>query len=299
MRKTLNLLVAVLIVFPVCINGQSTIKRGQTSKTTKQTKNTRNTTVVTNKKIITSVTYGNAATADSVAVDNGSTLTSSTMASGVKLYGKSLDIYTDNAQAQTAVRDALQNSTNAKTGCLSDNSAIFIYGGNGYNSNSIPQGMLDALQYCNQNKYVVNDVAMTANGWWCVVYNGYNYRGNIPTGCNAAMKRYMDKKETILSVSISEDGNYAIVTDSHYDASNSADAEMLKSAGDRFGMIKSVCISNKGTLVVCANGIMYMNVPKNIIESLERQTFSPSVIRFTDSGTYIAVDGKGGKAWYM
>ncbi len=235
---------------------------------------------------------------DSVAdVDDG--WDDATLENGFEIFGKPYTDYTDNAASQKIVREAIDKSTNAKTGCLTDKCAVAIFGSNGYNSNELPSDMRNALSACNKAKQTINDVAVTDVGWWCVVYDNYHYKGNVPSGLREQLENFASRQEEILSVSISENGDYAIVGDKNYSASNDIDAKVIKNAIELYGRIHSVCISNRGTLVTCSKGIFYVNVPSNVIDRLKKQNFTPTVIRYTDSGTYMAFDGEGGKAWYM
>lgn len=235
---------------------------------------------------------------DSVAdVDDG--WDDATLQNGFEIFGKPYEDYTDNAASQEKVRKAIDESTNAKTGCLTDKCAVAIFGSNGYNSNELPVDMRNALSACNKAKQTINDVAVTDVGWWCVVYDNYHYKGNVPSGLREELAQYASRQEEILSISISENGDFAIVGDKNYYASNDIDAKVIKSAIELYGRINSVCISNRGTLVTCTKGIFYVNVPSNVIDRLKKQNFTPTVIRYTDSGTFVAFDGKGGNAFYM
>lgn len=235
---------------------------------------------------------------DSVAdVDDG--WDDATLQNGFEIFGKPYDDYTDNAVSQESVRKAIDGSTNAKTGCLTNKCAVAIFGGDGYNTYGLPVDMRNAISACNKAKQIINDVAVTDVGWWCVVYDSYHYKGNVPSSMREQLANYASRKEEILSISISENGDFAIVGDKNYYASNDIDAKVIKNATELYGRINSVCISNRGTLVTCTKGIFYVNVPSNVIDRLKKQNFTPTVIRYTDSGTFIALDGKGGKAFYM
>lgn len=262
--------------------GTST-SRSRTSGTTRRTTPRRTTTP---------------APVDSVAdVDDG--WDDATLQNGFEIFGKPYEDYTDNAASQEKVRKAIDESTNAKTGCLTDKCAVAIFGSNGYNSNELPVDMRNALSACNKAKQTINDVAVTDVGWWCVVYDNYHYKGNVPSGLREELAQYASRQEEILSISISENGDFAIVGDKNYYASNDIDAKVIKNAIELYGRINSVCISNRGTLVTCTKGIFYVNVPSNVIDRLKKQNFTPTVIRYTDSGTFVAFDGKGGNAFYM
>ena len=236
---------------------------------------------------------------DSVAVDEENSPKSVLMASGFEMYGRVEKNYVDNAIAQKSLRESLQSCQNAKTGCLTNEKAMYVYGGNGYSSNGISSEMLEALKYCNANRYTITDVAFNDNGLWCVVYEGNKYKGNMPEGCRKALDSYISKNDAILSVSFSGNGNYAIVTEGHFNASDTFDYNKMQQAVERFGHINSACITNRGIIVTCSRGILFWDVPENVINSLKAQNINPRVVRYTDSGTYMAFGVSGAPAYYM
>ena len=101
------------------------------------------------------------------------------------------------------------------------------------------------------------------------------------------LNEFNGNAEKIMSVSISENGNFAIVTDKHFYASNSLDNSNMKKAKSLYGFIKDVCVTNQGICVVCERGIYYYNIPTKLAEALEQCNFRPDHVVFTDSGTYL------------
>lgn len=240
---------------------------------------------------------------DSVVNEPSSPKVSETMtvktSSGFEMYGRYLLDYADHADGQKKVRESLSESKNAKTGCLTTHGAIYIYGGNGFMWNGLKDEVYSAVKYCNDNKYVINDIAFTESGWWCVVYENNKYKGHIPEKLKNKIDKYASANETVTSVSISENGHYAIVTDKHVDASSDWDLKKIQMAIDRFGHVNSVSISNKGIIVTCSRGLLFWDVPNKVIESLKNKNLTPRVVRFTDSGTYMAFGEDGKNAYFM
>ena len=306
----MRLLVTILLCLSVgSVDAQNTIRR-KGNATNKPATTTRTTTPARKpaaRKPATRNTYSHRTYeyADSVAAapdddDDDNEPTEIRMVQGFPMYGRVRKEYVDHADAQKSLKEALSDISNAKTACLTDHKGIFIYGGNGYNSSGLSSDMVSALNYCSNNKLVINDIAVTDIGWWCVVYSDNKYKGKLPEQCKTALDKYIKEGENILSISISENGNYAIITDKHYDASNEVDQKLISVAAERYGHINSVCITNIGSIITCNRGILFWDVPHNVIEMLQKQEKGiPTCVRFTDSGTYIALDGKGFKAWYM
>lgn len=307
LQQSLSLWVIVM-AFLICLtmpaNAQKPIKPKPKGTTTKTTTTTRRTTsskpkTTTTRPTATTRTTPRTTTTTTTDDDEDDDWDDSHLAGGFEIFGRPLDNYTDNAKTQKGVREAIQEHGDVKTGCLTNEAAAIVWGGNGYNTNGLCQDMLDALKSINNNKQTITDVAYTDVGWWCVIYEDKYYKGNLPNGCKAQLDDMIGNGQKILSISISESGDFAIISDAKYYASNEIDSKCIKSAIDIYGHVNSICITNRGTLVTCSGGIFYVNVPRGVIEKLKKQDFTPTVIRFTDSGTYIAFDGKGGKAWYM
>ena len=125
-----------------------------------------------------------------------------------------------------------------------------------------------------------------------------------------SMKEHKDsfEDEKILSVAISENGDWIVVTDEvifnvigvkrAYDA-----AQKAKSI---YGDIRSVALTNQGVVVCCKKGVYYENIPTKVAEGIKQcinAGWLPTHISFTDSGTYFISNGQVGKGnkciWYM
>lgn len=221
---------------------------------------------------------------------------------GYQLLGRVLqdEDFTDNADAQPSIREALGEEDNPTNGYLTDNAALYIKDDNGYNCKGIPSDMLDALRYCNKNAYKINDICLTNNGYWCVIYEGNKFKGSLPTACRNKLNDLVSQGEQLWSVSISDNGDYAFVTDNKYGASNDLDRKIMELAQDSYGELMSVCITNVGVIATCKEGAMFYNIPHTIPERLAASVKgTPKVIRFTDSGTYMCITTGGGSHTYM
>lgn len=295
-------IVAMLCLYSGSIEAQSPIRRKGTSgnKTTSvQREKTRKKAPVRRRSLS---IQRNEDLSDSIAVaedDDDDRLKVLQTASGFPMMGRIRPEYTDKAEGQKTIREALKNYTNVKVACLTNHKAIFVYGGNGYQANGLNSEMIEALKFCNKNKYTINDVAVTDIGWWCIIYEQKKYKGSIPEKCKIQLDKYIKEGENIVSISISENGDFAIVTDNHFSASNEFDLKAMEIAQKNFGKISSVCVTNDGIIVTCEEGIFFWDIPSNIIENIEKGNGAPTVVRFTDSGTHIALDGKGLKLYYM
>lgn len=216
-----------------------------------------------------------------------------------ELSGSSRD-YTDNATALTYITTHIKEKEECRLGAITENGkGVVIYGNNGYCYSLIPDGMSETIKELNSNQNKISSVSLTGSGYYCVVYGRNGWSGVVPDGMKEYLNKFNENREEIKSVSICENGNYAIVTDEHFIASNSTDLSNMRSANDKYGPIKHVCITDKGICVVCQNGIYYDNIPSNLEAKLKSIDFHPDHVAFTDSGTYLITTESGAFACNM
>lgn len=327
LRKAARRLVALLVALILCVavNAQGTITRG--GKKNNTTHNTthggnnagtgrsrgtvgqrngtrRNNGTGTRRRNTTRITPRTTTTTDDEddEDDEDSQVLEYSTDDGYAFLGRVLLDYefTDNADAQPDIREALSDEDNPTNAYLTDKAALYIKDSNGYNCKGIPTDMLDALRYCNKNGYTINDICLTNNEYWVVVYGGNKFKGSMPTACRNKLDELANAGEEIWSVSISDNGNYAYVTNNKYGATNELDKKIMELAQDTYGELMSVCITNKGIIATCEKGAMFYNIPHTIPERLAAGVQgTPKVIRFTDSGTYMCITTKGGSHVYM
>ena len=159
--------------------------------------------------------------------------------------------------------------------------------------------MKNAIKEFNNKEYRIVDVTVTDSGWWCVVWGKNGYRGHMPDAMSEAMKKFNKDGEEIWSVSICENGNWSIITNKHWDASHETDKKNLRAAAEKFGTIRSCCVTNKGIVICCDRGIYYKDIPTKVEEGIKKQDYRPKVVKFTDSGTYLITDGDKRRGYYM
>ena len=234
-------------------------------------------------------------------VYGGGTVTTPTTAS-FDYYGTTRD-YTDNAKALSYITKTIKEwgDKGCRTGAITENErGVAFYGKNGYcYTGACPDGMKNAIKEFNTSNYRLSDVTVTDSGWWCVVWNDNGYRGHMPDKMTEAMKKFNNDGEEIWSVSICENGNWSIITNKHWDASHETDKANLKRAYEKFGTIRSCCVTNKGIIVCCDGGVYYKDIPTNVETAIKEQDFHPQIVKFTDSGTYLITDGDKQRSWYM
>lgn len=217
-----------------------------------------------------------------------------------KMYGTSRS-FIDNATGLTYLTKNLKETNSCQHGAITERIGIYIKGDYGYcYTAGMNTNFIEKIKELNQKEIKITSVAITNSGYYCLIYGNNGWFGSVPAAMSARLNEFNANRETIYSISISENGDFAIVTNEHFYASNSTDHDNMIKAKDMFGQIKDVCITNKGITVVCQNGIYYHNIPTSVEERLKTCTERPDHIRFTDSGTFLISYENGiGYRYYM
>lgn len=231
--------------------------------------------------------------------DNSRGIVEGTMAETYEILGRVNDSYTNSATAQPDMRTALNKSDRPTAVSISNRKSVFIDGRNNYTANGIPSTMRRTLDRLKQQGSTINDVCITDMGWWAVVYDGNRYEGELPESLRSILDKAVARGETILSVSISDDGDYAYATSKRCGASNDIDNQALEQAVAYYGQVSCVSVTPSGLAATCERGLFLWGVPDKVYNDLNGKDFTPSAVRYTDSGTYIAVDGRGKAYWNM
>lgn len=201
--------------------------------------------------------------------------------------------YVDNAIALTYITSQIKEKGKCRLGTITENGkGIVIFGNNGASWCSIPNSLSEKVKEING---IISSVTMTYSGYYCIIYDRNAWYGIVPENMKTKLNQFNNNGEQIRSVSISEDGSFAIVTNEHFIASNTSDYSNMKKAYDLYGSIKDVCITNKGICIVCQNGIFYSNIPSNLETKLKSIDYHPDHITYTDSGTFLITTESG---WY-
>lgn len=214
--------------------------------------------------------------------------------------------YEDNALALGTLTDAIKGWGEVRTGDITETGdGLAIYGSNGYQFQGCSScaGLKDKVSTYNNERKRIADVTINKLGHYVIVYekNGYWYN-SIPTNFREALKERNADGDKILSVSLDDSDNWAYVTEKYFRASNSSDHAFIKEAAEKFGMVKSVCITLKGIVVCCERGVYFKGVPKGVVDRILElcdEGYHPQVVKFTDSGTCLITDGDKHYQYYM
>lgn len=229
-----------------------------------------------------------------------------TFGDGFVVCGNQKTNYEDNALALGTLTDAIKGWEQVRTGAITETGdGLVIYGSNGYQFQGCGSctGIKDKVGNYNNERKRIADVAINKYGHYVIIYekNGYGSNG-LPSKFLDALSERNEDGDKILSVSLDDGDNWAYVTEKYFRASNQGDHDFMKEATDKFGMIKSVCITMKGIVVCCAKGIYFKGVPKGVVDRILdmcNDGYYPQVVKFTDSGTCLITDGDRHYQYYM
>lgn len=80
---------------------------------------------------------------------------------------------------------------------------------------------------------------------------------------------------------------YVHVSDKSFCSNDETYHNVLKDAHSKYGFIYSAFASDGAIVVCCEKGVYYKNLPINIVQEIQRLTWIPSDIKFTNTGLYI------------
>lgn len=207
--------------------------------------------------------------------------------------------YVDNATALKFISSTINERQRCRIASITEKGNGVIVCDKSWSAwNSINSNLSDKLKELANTDYRISTIAITASGYYCVAYGINGWYGNVPSEMKNILNKFNSDGETILSVSISEGGNFVVVTDKHFHASNTSDYSNIIAARDLYGQIKTVCTTSMGICIVCDRGVYYKNIPKNLATKLNSLDYKPYIITFTDSGTYIIANEDGTKYNY-
>lgn len=203
-------------------------------------------------------------------------------------------IPTADATYMSKIKESIKKYAQCRTGAITKSGpGVEIWGTNGYSTNEYcNKDLVEILRDCNKHKYTINDVAITESGGYLVVFED-NRTAYFGIGSEAMVNwliKYRNDKKKITSVAFTDEGRWAIVTETSYIADEYT-LDVMDEARAKYGYINSVSLSGNSVVVCCDGGVYYKNAPKKLIERLNIVNFLPKVIKFTDNGLLLITDG--------
>ena len=175
------------------------------------------------------------------------------------------------ASAQDS-REYIRNSISGWGECRNvsitrTNGDLAIYGANGTSRSSVPSALDQNLVELNNNHNYIDDVCLTENGNWVILYDNNCFWWNgIPYSLEQKLRQFNGDGETVTSVTFNDSGEWMVVTTSHIAASNQTLQDWLVEGCEKWGTLWSVHVADDGGAVaVYEKGYRYRgNVPQEL-----------------------------------
>lgn len=185
------------------------------------------------------------------------------------------------------VRDNIKKFGECKNVAITkSNGDLMLYGRNGYAVNECcPSDLTETIKKLNSNNELIDDVQLTENGAWLVIYgdNGIIWN-NIPSSLENKIKEYNSNGEVINSITFNDSGDWIIITDERYCTSDADATDWLSNGEKQYGELWAACLTDDGMVAVYEKGYQFTgNVPSNLKSALQKTSIN--VYRLKIAGT--------------
>lgn len=153
------------------------------------------------------------------------------------------------------------------------NGDLMLYGQNGWAANECcPSGLVETIKKLNNDGEFIDDVQLTENGAWLVIYgdNGLVWN-NIPSSLEQKIREYNNKGEVINSITFNDEGEWIVITDERYCTSDGDATDWLSNGEKQYGELWAACLTDDGMVAVYEKGYQFLgNVPSSLKSSLQK-----------------------------
>ena len=165
----------------------------------------------------------------------------------------------------------------------------------------VEKRLKDTVQMAISEYEGVQDVALTHDGMWAVVYgkNSYELSHVYIRGVKNALDEIRESDDTVLSVSMNAAGDYIVLGKKNKITSTTQLTEYGREAESRYGRIISASLSDSGVVFCCEDGVYFHGVHKDVREAIESVEFRPYFVKHTDDGRYLIMGENGGAMWRL
>lgn len=153
--------------------------------------------------------------------------------------------------------------------------------------------MTDALEELANRGEFIDDVQLTEDGRWLILYgdNGFMWNG-IPYDLENQLREYNDNGEVITSVSFNDYGAWIVVTTKHVAASSSEITQWLSEGMDDYGAVWATCITDDAVVVVYERGYKFLGeIPSTLRDKLRSTSINVYRLKIAGEAWFLS-DGK-------
>lgn len=193
------------------------------------------------------------------------------------------------------LRKAINKWGECNNGTLSlEHGAVALYGSNGYFcSAAVDDRISSKLKSINKNGGTINDVNITENGNFIVVYNDKEWYGVLPSALKTALDEYSYGTK-FKSISFNESGTYAITTSDGFRSNNTTYQSFYDDNVDDYGELLSVNISGDGAVFCYSDGTKYCGrIPDKVETAIRSFSHTAKFVKFNRHGDYLICDKYG------
>lgn len=174
---------------------------------------------------------------------------------------------------------------------------IGVYGSNGYRCDDLNDKLYNKIRDINKKGLKINDITITDDGHWVVIYADNAYYGIMPQQVVDKLNSIIAKEDNLKlrSVSFNDDGEYIIVSDNHFYSSSNEYVNFYNIKQSELGNLFTATLCNKGAVFCFEYGMTYCGkIPKNVAEAISNTKNKYYLAKFTKQGDYVfaSKDGK-------
>ncbi|MBR4897819.1 MAG: hypothetical protein IKZ48_03420 [Prevotella sp.] len=193
------------------------------------------------------------------------------------------------------LRKAIKKWGECNNGTLSlEHGAVALYGSNGYFcSAAVDDRISSKLKSINKSGGTINDVNITENGNFIVVFNDKEWYGVLPSALKSALDDYSYGTK-FRSISFNESGTYAITTSDGFKSNNAIYQSFYDDNVDEYGELFSVNISGDGAVFCYSDGTRYCGrIPDKVETAMRNFSHTAKFVKFNRHGDYLICDKYG------
>ena len=180
------------------------------------------------------------------------------------------------------------------------NGDVMLYGTNGWAATACcPSELQNALRELNDKGHYINDIVLTEQGKWLVLYGQNGFKGSGTPGDLWNKITGDFRNENVRSVTFNDKGDWIIITTQYYSASSSRITDWLKDGANSMGALLAACITDDAMVAVYSDGFkVYGNVPEKLKTALRDTNIDVSKLKIAGTAWFFA-DGNGSYSYDM
>ncbi len=194
--------------------------------------------------------------------------------------------------SRVQVRDQVKSWGSCRLVAITiNNGNVAINGENNYIAKGCPQGLVDALSEIRQQGGTIQDVVLTEEGEWLVLYdqNALRWGSWLPSGLEDVLRQFNRNRETIYSVSFNDMGDWVVIGKRNCRASDGDTQEWLLDGEYKYGELWTAYVDDDGNiLAVYENGQRSWGVPDEILDGLSNLNFDYYRVKFAGTSWFAA-----------